>query len=262
MAVELDVAHSALVLPPGAGEVVGDSEDRRVEILGDHDVLHATWTRFGPGRDGASPHVHRRHHDLFYVLEGEFTVGLGPDVHETAVPAGTLILAPPLVVHAFRNASDAELRYLNFHAPGAGFAGFLRGLRDGTGETFDSEDPPADGGRAAADATIVSPDADADAGLTVLVDVEELAVAEIRAEPGGPRRAPHLHRRHVEAFYVLAGELLFTLGEREVRAGAGTWVQVPPETPHTVASTGSDAARFLNLHAPSFALGAADAEPA
>src|SRR5215210_1838648 len=187
MAVELDVSHP-LLLQRGGGEVVGDSADRRVEILCDRDELHATWTRFGPGRDGASPHVHRHHSDLFYVLAGELTVGLGPDVRETAVPAETLILAPPLVVHAFRNASDAELRYLNFHAPGAGFAGFLRGLRDGTGETFDSEDPPSDGGLPAADALFATSDDPGGGGLraTVLADVDSLGVAEAWAEAGSP----------------------------------------------------------------------------
>jgi hypothetical protein len=29
-------------IPSGDGEVVGDSPDRRVEILSDHDTLHAT----------------------------------------------------------------------------------------------------------------------------------------------------------------------------------------------------------------------------
>jgi mannose-6-phosphate isomerase-like protein (cupin superfamily) len=59
------------VIPPGGGEVIGDSAERRVEILSDGDAVHATWSRFGPGRDGADPHVHRRHTDIFYVLEGE-----------------------------------------------------------------------------------------------------------------------------------------------------------------------------------------------
>ncbi len=38
------------------------------------------------------------------------------------MPAGTLARVPPDVVHGFRNGSDAELRYLNLHAPGQGFA--------------------------------------------------------------------------------------------------------------------------------------------
>ena len=60
--------------------MVGDGEDRRVEILCDPDELHATWTRFGPHRDGASPHVHRLHSDLFYVLAGELTFIVGGDM--------------------------------------------------------------------------------------------------------------------------------------------------------------------------------------
>jgi mannose-6-phosphate isomerase-like protein (cupin superfamily) len=258
MAVELDVSHAPYLLPPGGGEVVGDAPDRRVEILCDRDELHATWTRFGPGRDGALPHVHRRHNDLFYVLAGELTVGIGPDVEETTLQPGTLVLAPPLVVHAFRNRSDAELRYLNFHAPGAGFAGFLRGVRDGTGETFDSEDPPADGGLPAERALLTRSDGGGDSWLraTVLTDVDALGVAEAWGEPGSAAPPRHLHPRHLECFYVLAGELAFTIGDAELHAGVGSWVQVPPGTPHTFACTGSEEARYLNLHAPSCGYGA------
>ncbi len=137
------------VIPPGGGEVVGDSPERRVEILCDHDALHATWSRFGPGREGADLHVHRRHTDIFYVLAGELTVRLGPEGEEVVARAGTLARVPPLVVHGFRNASDAELRYLNFHAPGTGFADYMRALRDGRTLSYDQEPPPADGGRPA-----------------------------------------------------------------------------------------------------------------
>ena len=114
------------VVAPGGGEVIGDAADRRVEILCDHDSLHATWSRFAPGREGADLHVHHEHTDLFYVLEGEFTLRLGPEGEEVRMPAGTVARMPPMVVHGFRNSSDAELRFLNFHAPGAGFASYMR----------------------------------------------------------------------------------------------------------------------------------------
>jgi mannose-6-phosphate isomerase-like protein (cupin superfamily) len=166
--------NNAHLLVAGEGEVIGDSKERRVEILCDRDVLCATWTRFGPGRDGANPHIHRQHTDLFYVLAGELTVGLGADRQETVVPAGSLVVAPPLVVHAFRNASPTELRYLNFHAPNGGFADYLRGVATG----FDSEGPPADGGRPVEEALIVP----AEAG-PLLVDREEIRI-EVRDAPG------------------------------------------------------------------------------
>src|SRR3954469_17005339 len=118
------------VIPPGGGEVIGDSPERRGEILSDPNAGGATWSRFGPGRDGADLHVHRGHSDLFYVLDGELTVRLGPSGDEVPGPAGTLVRVPPLVVHGFRNASDEDMRYLNFHAPGSGFADYMRGLRE------------------------------------------------------------------------------------------------------------------------------------
>ncbi|MGZ8782428.1 MAG: cupin domain-containing protein [Gaiellaceae bacterium] len=172
---ELDVGHPIL-LTPGEGEVVGDSAVRRVEILCEEDGLHATWTRFGPRRDGAQAHVHRTHSDLFYVLAGELTFLLGPEREERALVAGTLACAPPLVVHGFRNASDQELRYLNFHAPGVGFADYLRGLSPG----FDQHDPPANGGRPASEAVVVPPGTSG-----VLVEREEIRVA-LLDEPSPP----------------------------------------------------------------------------
>jgi quercetin dioxygenase-like cupin family protein len=250
---ELDVGH-AIHLPAGGGEIVRDVPESRLEILSGRDELHATWTRFGPHRDGASPHVHRQHSDLFYVLEGEFTVLVGPDRTETAIRPGTLALAPPLVVHGFRNASDGEMRYLNFHAPGGGFAPYLRGEEPG----FDSFDPPEDGGRPAGDAYIGTGEVLADRpGLRVslLVDVDEIGIAEVATEPGGVSPPLHVHRRHSEAFYVLAGELTFTADGSELRATAGSWVQVPPGVPHTFAATGSEEARFLDIHTPSCGFG-------
>ena len=133
-----------------------------------------TWTRYGPYRDGASPHVHRHHSDLFYVLEGELTLLVGPEHFETVVPSDTLALAPPQLVHGFRNGSDAELRYLNFHAPGCGFADYLRGVNP----AFDQHEPPADGGRPLTDALVVPPGTGG-----VLVDRDEIRV-EVLEEPG------------------------------------------------------------------------------
>ncbi len=164
------------VIAPGEGEVLGDAPDRRVELLADHEALHVTWTRFGPRRDGADLHVHRRHTDLFYVLAGEFTARLGPAGDEIALAAGNLIRLPPMVVHGFRNASDGELRFLNLHAPGEGFADYMRGLRDGRKVDFDQWDPPEDGGRPVSEATI--------GPLEQPVEVEGLVISEVTGDAG------------------------------------------------------------------------------
>ena len=246
-----------VLVPRGGGEIIGDSAERRVEILSDLPELHATWSRFGPHRDGADLHVHRRHTDLFYVLEGELTVRLGVEDEGVVVPAGTLARVPRLVVHGFRNGSDSELRYLNFHAPGEAFADYLRALRDGRDFSYDQHPPPPDGGRPPTDAVVGSDGFVAELPglrLALLADVDEIGIAEISIEPGTPPEPPHLHRHHVESFYVLEGELTFAVGDRELRAEAGTWLQVPGRVPHAFESAGP--ARFLDLHTPGYGFGA------
>jgi len=204
------------VVPPGGGEVIGDSPDRRVEILCDDDAVHATWSRFAAGRDGADLHIHRRHTDIFYVLQGELTVRLGLEDRTVVVPAGRFALVPPLVVHGFRNAGDAELRYLNFHAPGTGFADYMRGLRDGQSIPFDQEDPPHAGVRPASEAAI-----------TDHVEVDAIAI-EQRSEP------QDVENTGLRAYYVLEGEMAVD----GLRARAGAWVQVPRGVAHAVAFSG------------------------
>jgi mannose-6-phosphate isomerase-like protein (cupin superfamily) len=155
-----------IVVPPGGGEVVGDSPERRVEILCEVEALHATWTRYAAGRDGADLHVHRLHTDVFYVLAG--SLGLKLADGEAVVGEGTFVRVPPMVAHGFRNAGAGELRYLNFHAPGSGFAEYMRGLGRGERVPFDQEPPPADGVRPSSEIEIVR------GGVTV----GELSIAE------------------------------------------------------------------------------------
>jgi quercetin dioxygenase-like cupin family protein len=190
------------VVPPGGGEVIGDSPERRVEILCEHDAVHATVSRFGPGREGAGLHIHRRHHDLFYVLEGELTLRLG-DAEEVVAGTGMLVCVPPLVVHGFKNAGDRDLRYLNLHAPGVGFAAYMRGLRDGVKVVFDQEDPPCHGPRPSSEVRIGRPPLELDA----------LTITDRPAR--GTSQA-------LECYFVLSGER------------AGTWLQFPPGVPHAM----------------------------
>jgi mannose-6-phosphate isomerase-like protein (cupin superfamily) len=184
----------ARIVPPRGGELIGESPDRRVEILCEDDALHATWARFGPGRAGSDPHVHRRHSDVFYVVEGELTVRLGVEGDRLAATAGTLVLVPPLVVHGFLNASDADVFYLNFHAPGTGFAAYMRGLARGERVPFDQEPPPGDGVRPTSDIVVGHE-----------IETPAIAIAEVTGAAPRGRFA-----------YVLEGEL------------AGSWIEDPP----------------------------------
>ena len=223
-----------IVIPPGSGEVLGDAPDRRVEVLSDVDALHATWSRFGPRREGADLHIHHHHTDCFYVLDGELTVRLGMQDEQIHVLPGTLVRVPPYVVHGFRNSSDEEVRYLNLHAPGMGFNDFMRGIRDHKRFDWDQHDPPADGGRSPADAEIGTD------GGSVLSDAPELHVQEVHGTPpDGDGR--------LRSLYVLEGEVTIAVGDDRRRAQAGAWAQIAAGTEHTMWCDG--ATRLLDIRA-------------
>jgi mannose-6-phosphate isomerase-like protein (cupin superfamily) len=245
-----------VLVQPRSGEIIGDTPGRRVEILADQETLNATWSRFGPHQDGADLHVHRQHTDLFYVLSGDLTVRLGIEDELVVVPAGTLARIPPDVVHGFRNDSDAEVSFLNLHAPGERFADYLRAMRDGRTFTYDQHSPPADGGRPRTEAVIGGSTLAGDGPgrrVTLLTDVDEIAVAELEAGPVGEPEPPHVHLRHDESFYVLEGEIALTVGSSRFTATAGSWVQVPRGVPHRLAFPAR--ARYLDLHTPGCGFG-------
>jgi quercetin dioxygenase-like cupin family protein len=117
------------------GEVL-TRKGRRAEVLLARDELVLLAFDMEPRTDGAGPHFHREHIDSFYVLEGELQVMSGKD-WKTLRP-GQLVAATPGTVHAFRNASDVGVRFLNLHTPGKRFDEYIRRMDA-------SEDPnPAD----------------------------------------------------------------------------------------------------------------------
>jgi mannose-6-phosphate isomerase-like protein (cupin superfamily) len=75
-----------------------------------------------------------------------------------------------------------------------------------------------------------------------------LAVITIQPRRHGP--GLHAHAGEDDSFYILEGELTFTVEGEEVVAGPGTFVLVPPGVPHTFANRGDAVARFINVHAP------------
>ena len=90
-------------------------------------------------------------------------------------------------------------------------------------------------------------------------NVEFLALSEhtprfnlsiITMAPGRTGPEPHVHEDEDDSFYILDGELTFLLGDREVRAPAGTFVLVPPGVLHTFANRTDTPVRILNIHAP------------
>jgi quercetin dioxygenase-like cupin family protein len=108
-----------IALPAGEGELVGTSV-----VKAARPELSLLEFEVRPG-GGVSPHFHKLHSDSFYVLEGELEFHVGDEV--LVGGAGTYVLAPPGVVHFFRNVSGRPARCLNLHTPG-GFVEYRREL--------------------------------------------------------------------------------------------------------------------------------------
>jgi mannose-6-phosphate isomerase-like protein (cupin superfamily) len=75
-----------------------------------------------------------------------------------------------------------------------------------------------------------------------------LAIVTIAPRSSGPD--VHEHEQEDDSFYVLDGELVFSVDGEEVDAGPGTFVLVPPGVPHSFHNPTDEPARFVNVHAP------------
>jgi quercetin dioxygenase-like cupin family protein len=256
-----DAAH-AVLLRPGEGETIFDRPERTIRILADRDELALTWFRYEPGQEGPEPHVHRRHTDAFYVLEGELEFGLGPEVTRLNGAAGSLAAAPPNVVHTFRNGSERTVVFLNIHAPSMGFAEMLRAARDGrdeTAEEFDQFEPPADGGRPLSDAVLRG----AGEGESITIDESSAVLKTDGPDVGGffsfaerllapGFHGPALNRdgAFVAAFYVLDGTLWLQFRDEQVEGAPGAFGLASPRNLPTFANTSEELVRVLEVAAP------------
>jgi mannose-6-phosphate isomerase-like protein (cupin superfamily) len=107
----------------GEGEVLSKPHrDLRVKAL--IPELNLLEYDVGPEYDGAGPHFHKEHADSFYVLEGEIEFQVGGET--VRAPAGTSVVVPPGVVHAFTNPGLGRARFLNIHTPESRFVEYLR----------------------------------------------------------------------------------------------------------------------------------------
>jgi quercetin dioxygenase-like cupin family protein len=114
--VDEPIAQGFIILGPGEGG----------SVKADRPELSLLETTFDPG-SGVDPHFHKGHSDSFYVLAGALEFHVGDEIF-TATP-GSYVLAPPNVVHHFRNRGDVPAKVLNLHTPG-GFARYRQELRD------------------------------------------------------------------------------------------------------------------------------------
>jgi quercetin dioxygenase-like cupin family protein len=75
------------------------------------------------------------------------------------------------------------------------------------------------------------------------------ALFEAIVPPGGGP-PPHVHSREEEGFYILEGEITFTMGDRRLVGSAGMFANMPVGTPHSFKNESSKTARMLVSVAP------------
>lgn len=90
-------------------------------------------TRSSPGC--WPPHTHTNEDELFYVLEGGIGVTIGDEVY--TAPAGSCVLKPRGISHAFWNPGPEPARIIEIFSP-AGFARYFEGLA----EILSADGPP------------------------------------------------------------------------------------------------------------------------
>ena len=65
---------------------------------------------------------------------------------------------------------------------------------------------------------------------------------------GGP--PPHVHSREDEGFYILEGDITFTIGDKRLVASAGMFANMPVGTPHSFKNESNKPAKMLITVAP------------
>jgi mannose-6-phosphate isomerase-like protein (cupin superfamily) len=158
----------------------------------------------------------------YYVIDGELTVRLGD---ETAhVRSGGFVFAPRGVPHNVANAGDAPARYVLIETPAEG------------GPELDSKRVEDVSGRV----KVLLPGADSGGRIALMDNV-------VPARTTGP---PLHHHDFDEAFYILAGEATFRLGDELVTRGPGELVWAPRGAHHTFSNSSDADVRWLLICTP------------
>ncbi|MFC6941394.1 cupin domain-containing protein [Salinirubellus sp. GCM10025818] len=119
--VDYEVMHLDDVTETDLSEVEGVPPDLNVRRVGDalgaEEVRLTVWY-FEPGEE-IQYHAHNEQEEIFYVIEGEFSLKLGKSGEEEYVDAGpgTFWLAKPEIGHGHRNVGDERGVVLALGAP-------------------------------------------------------------------------------------------------------------------------------------------------
>jgi quercetin dioxygenase-like cupin family protein len=132
------MAREVIFLPPGGGrsyDVGGMRGTIKADgAAADGQQCFSEWT-LQPGDQGPPPHLHKRHQETFYVVEGTMTFRAAAE--EIEAPPGSFLLISPGVIHKFWNPTDAPAVCVNVWVPG-GFEVYFREML----ERMAGQNPP------------------------------------------------------------------------------------------------------------------------
>ena len=86
----------------------------------------------------------------------------------------------------------------------------------------------------------------------VLAELPQLEAFELNFGPDFVVE-PHTHADHADAFYVIEGDVEFTLGDEQFVAGPGSWFAAPVDVVHGFRTL--TRVRLLNIHGPNTGFG-------
>jgi quercetin dioxygenase-like cupin family protein len=117
--------EQVIFIPPGGGRVYEQGGFRGAIKVDDQESggrqCFSEWT-VEAGDNGPPAHLHKKHQEAFFVVEGTLRFRAGEETIEAE--AGSFIFIPPGVIHAFSNTSDEPARCVNAYVPG-GIEGFF-----------------------------------------------------------------------------------------------------------------------------------------
>jgi quercetin dioxygenase-like cupin family protein len=109
----------SIVRGPGEGETVLIPDGRQFlfkAVSTDTDGAYSLGEFVLPPAGAVLPHIHRENEEAFYVLEGEFAVGVGEQ--RVIARTGSFILIPRGTIHSLHNAGTTPARLLFVISPG------------------------------------------------------------------------------------------------------------------------------------------------
>lgn len=114
----------ALFMPPGAGEKSDTHmtiKARSAMLGGDFSIMEGLMEP----RSLLAPHTHEHEDQAVYVIDGELWFEIGGRGGEVfRAPAGSYVIKPRGISHAFWNATDEPVRYIELSGRD-GFEGFV-----------------------------------------------------------------------------------------------------------------------------------------